>query len=216
MNPEIKGLTPLTEKIITPISKLESIKPYTLVGGTALSLQIGHRQSEDLDFMSWKHSKNEKREVDWPNIKEELASIGNIENIDILDFDHIEFIVNGVKLSFYANPNFSLIEQPLELFNNLKIADIISIGAMKMEVLLRRSKFRDYYDLYSILKTGVPIQEMIDKAVRYSGYKLKTKNLLSILTNSKRFEKDEIFKNLNPIYEIESKDIEEFIKSLLK
>ena len=41
-------------------------------------------------------------------------------------------------------------------------------------------------------------------------------NLLSMLTNSVRFEKDENFKNLNPIYDIEAKDIEKTIKSFLK
>ncbi len=48
------GLAPHTGKIFDAISELECIKPYILVGGTALSLQIGTRQSEDLDFMRWR------------------------------------------------------------------------------------------------------------------------------------------------------------------
>lgn len=103
----MKGITPNTSALIEPLSKLECIKPYTLVGGTALSLQLGTRMSEDLDFMSWRRTKNERREVDWPIIKKELETIGVIERLDILDMDHIEFVVNGVKLSFYANPNYS-------------------------------------------------------------------------------------------------------------
>ena len=54
---------------------------------------------------------------------------------------------------------------------------------MKMEVMMRRSNFRDYYDIYSILKTGIPIWEMITIAQDYSGHRLKTKNILAILTN---------------------------------
>ena len=61
-----KSLAPHTGKIFEIISRLECIKPYTLVGGTALSLQIEKRQSEDLDFMKWQQKKNEKCEVDWP------------------------------------------------------------------------------------------------------------------------------------------------------
>ena len=57
----MKGLAPNASKIIDSISQLECIKPYALVGGTALSIQIGNRLSEDLDFMSWRNSKNEKR-----------------------------------------------------------------------------------------------------------------------------------------------------------
>lgn len=53
------------------VSKLDCIKPYLLVGGTALSLQMGTRQSEDLDFMKWRTSKTEKMEVAWYQIEKE-------------------------------------------------------------------------------------------------------------------------------------------------
>ena len=52
-----------------------------------------------------------------------------------------------------------------------------SIGAMKMEVMMRRSNFRDYYDIYSILKTGISIWEMITIAQDYSSPRLKAKNI---------------------------------------
>ena len=47
----MKGLAPHTQSVFESVSMLECLKPYLLVGGTALSLQIGTRQSEDLDFM---------------------------------------------------------------------------------------------------------------------------------------------------------------------
>lgn len=52
---------------------------------------------------------------------------------------------------------------------------MMSIMAMKMETMLRRSVFRDYYDIYSMLRSGLDIHESISNAVKYSGYKLKTK-----------------------------------------
>ncbi|MBP5715433.1 MAG: nucleotidyl transferase AbiEii/AbiGii toxin family protein [Prevotella sp.] len=73
-----KSLAPHTGKVFEIISRLECIKSYTLVGGTALSLQIEKRQSEDLDFMKWVTKRNEKPEVDWPAIKKELESVGSI------------------------------------------------------------------------------------------------------------------------------------------
>ena len=81
---------------------------------------------------------------------------------------------------------------------------------------MRRGNFRDYYDIYFILKTGIPIQEMISLALTYSGHRLKTKNLLAMLTNGNRFVRDEHFEQLNPIYHITSKDIETFIKNCLQ
>lgn len=149
----MKGLAPHTQQVFEAVSKLECIKPYLLVGGTALSLQIGTRQSEDLDFMKWRNSKDE-------NIK--------------------------------------------------------SIGAMKMEVMLRRSNFRDYYDIYSILKTGIPISELISLTLNYSGHRMKSKNLLAILTNSTRFTRDANFEQLAPIYSVTAQEIEDYIKSCLR
>ncbi|MDE7438710.1 MAG: nucleotidyl transferase AbiEii/AbiGii toxin family protein [Muribaculaceae bacterium] len=211
----MKGLTPTTERLLEPISKLECIAPYTLVGGTALSIQLDTRLSEDLDFMSWRSSKNEKREVDWVTIKRELATIGDIEKVDILDFDHIEFIVSGVKVSFYANPNYSPLKERILIMNNLYAADMTSIGGMKMEVMLRRSKFRDYYDIYSLIKAGADINEMIDIALKYSGHILKSKNLLAMLTKSDRFIPDTNFNQLYPKYQIGPKEIENLIISKL-
>ena len=212
----MKGLSPHTSAIFEPISRLECIKPYVLVGGTALAMQLGTRLSEDLDFMSWRVRKNERREVDWPTIQKELASVGNIEKIDILDLDHIEFVVNGVKISFYANPNPSPLKCEIPVINNLRLADKTSIGAMKMEVMMRRSKFRDYYDIYSLLEAGEDINEMIDIALKYSGHKLKSKNLMALLTRSDRFVPDASFGELSPIYDVTPKDIEERIVDLLR
>jgi hypothetical protein len=61
-----------TGQVFEAISKLECIKPFTLVGGTALSLQIEKRQSEDLDFMKWLTRRNEKPDVNWSSILKEL------------------------------------------------------------------------------------------------------------------------------------------------
>lgn len=211
----MKGVTEKTLPVLKSLSELESIKPYTLVGGTALAIQLGTRESEDLDFMTWRKNKTERREVDWPEIKKALQAIGQIEKFELLDLDHVEFILNGVKLSFYANPNYSPLDKSIPFLNNISLADPISIGAMKIEVLLRRSKFRDYYDLYSLIKAGYDLNIMIEKALKYSGHRLKSKNVLSLLTASDRFIIDESFKTLNPIYDITPKEIEDEIKRII-
>lgn len=99
--------------------------------------------------------------------------------------------------------------------NNLCLADMESIGAMKMEAMLRRSKFRDYYDIYSILLEGGDINKMIADALEHSDHKLRTKSLLFMLTDGRRFIKDKGLEELQPIYDVSSSDIEAYIKSLL-
>lgn len=210
------GLAPQTSRIFEAVTCLECIKPFVLVGGTALSLQLGTRQSEDLDFMRWKQGPKDKLEVGWPAIKQELECIGRIEKEEILGFDHVIFFLEGVKLSFYAAPRKQIPTMQTILYkNNLRLADVRSIGAMKMETMLRRAKFRDYYDLYSILKSGVDIHELIPIALEHSGHRLKHKNLLAMITNGEFYTKDASFAQLNPVYDITAIDIQEFIKEKL-
>jgi len=210
------ALAPHTTKIFDKITSLECIKPYFLVGGTALSLQINTRLSEDLDFMSWKSQKSEKQEVDWVTIEKELANIGTMDARDIWDFDHIEFIISGVKISFYASTKLSPITKPIHTKDNLWLADIEAIGAMKMEVMLRRSNFRDYYDIYSILQSGIDIRKLIDMALNYSEHILSTKNLLAMLTDSSRFQIDSSFELLKPRYKVTPLEIEAYLKKCIK
>ena len=211
-----KSLAPHTGKVFEAISRLECIKPFTLVGGTALSLQIEKRQSEDLDFMKWLTKKSEKPEVNWPAIKRELESVGEIRDYEVGDLGFVSFDFEGVRLSFYAAPRKAIPSMQRILYlNNMYIADMASIGAMKMEAMLRRSKFRDYYDIYSILKEGIDIQKMIDAALEHSDHKLRTRGLLAMLTNGSRFIKEKSFEELLPVYDVSPHDIQEYIKQKL-
>lgn len=211
-----KSLAPHTGKVFEAISRLECIKPFTLVGGTALSLQIEKRQSEDLDFMKWLTKRGEKPEVNWPAIKRELESVGEIRDYEVGDLGFVSFDFEGVRLSFYAAPRKAIPSMQRILYlNNMYIADMASIGAMKMEAMLRRSKFRDYYDIYSILKEGIDIQKMIDAALEHSDHKLRTRGLLAMLTNGNRFIKEKSFEELLPVYDVSPYDIQEFIKQKL-
>ena len=210
------GLAPNVANIIERVSLLDCIKPFVLVGGTALSIQLQTRQSEDLDFQRWKLSKDDTLDIGWPSIQQELSSIGEIQHIDLAGFDQVTFVVNGVKISFYAAPRKRLpTMHEIPYLNNIRLADVESIGIMKMEVMMRRSKFRDYYDIYSILKSGADIHRMIPAALEHSGHQLKTKGLMAMLTNGQLFRKDEQFTNLCPKYDVSSTDIQEYIKTLL-
>jgi len=210
------SLAPHTGKLFDKVASLECIKPYFLVGGTALSLQLDTRLSEDLDFMSWKSVKIRKQEVDWVAIEKELKTIGTIETRDIWDFNHVEFVVSGVKISFYNSRKSSPVTVPVYLKDNLRLADIEAIGAMKMEVMLRRSNFRDYYDIYAILQHGIDFRKLVNLSLNYSGHILTTKNLLAILTNSSRFYIDTGFEQLKPKYNITPAEIEDYLKSMIK
>jgi hypothetical protein len=214
----MQGLTENTNSIFEAISKLNCINGYTLVGGTALSIQIGKRLSGDLDFCKWSTNlKTDKPIVDWPTIERELKTLGNIDSRDILGFDQVNFIVNGVKISFLAKQeNFSPVKNTVPILNNIKVADLDSLAVMKVEVMLRRSEWRDYYDIYSLLKEGISLKAMIDGAGIYSNHRLKSRDALNFLSNSDNYKNENDFHLLKPAYNIKGKAIEEFIKSIIK
>jgi predicted nucleotidyltransferase component of viral defense system len=214
----MQGLTEKTSRIFEAISKLESIKEYILIGGTALSLQIAKRLSEDLDFCRWSvNLKSDKPTVDWTTIERELITVGNIDSKDILGFDQINFIVNGVKISFLTKQkNLSPVKNIVPILNNIKAADLDSLAVMKVELMLRRSEWRDYYDIYSLLKEGLSLKTMVSEAGNYSNHTLKTRDMLNFLSNGNNYKKDRDFHLLKPVYDVDSKTIEELVKTEIK
>jgi predicted nucleotidyltransferase component of viral defense system len=214
----MKGLAKKTDKILSKMSELAFIKYYTLIGDTALSLQINHRLSEDLDFCIWsKNLKKDKPAVDWPLIQSELESIGKLSSRDVLGFDQVNFVINGVRLTFVTKQrNLSPVTKSVHILNNIFAADIDAIAAMKIELILRRSEFRDYYDIYSILKEGRSLKDLVSAASKYSNHLLKTRDALGFLANGSNFRKDKSFSLLEPVYDIDSRTIESFIKSAIR
>ena len=146
----MKGLSKHTVPVFDFIKDLDILEDYLLVGGTALSIQIKHRLSEDLDFCKWQDNQSiGSKEVNWLRIESALKDLGEVKT-DILDLYHADFLVNGVKVSFYSNSMANSREISSNLkFDKVRPADLLSLGAMKLEVMSRRNIFRDYYDGYS-------------------------------------------------------------------
>ncbi len=214
----MEGLVKNTNEIIEPLSLLQCVSEFTLIGGSALSLQINKRKSEDLDFCIWtKDLKKEKPEVDWPSIEKDLGNAGKITSRNILGFDQVNFIISKVRVTFMTKQNnLSPVKKPVKIINNITAADIPAIGAMKIELILRRSEFRDYYDIYSILREGVSIRELVNKASEYSNRLLKVRDALSFLSDGSSYRKDKSFNLLEPFYDIDNRGIENFIRSAIK
>lgn len=121
--------------------------------------------------------------------------------------------IKPFTLAFYAAPRKAIPSMKrIPYLNNLYIADMESIGAMKMETMLRRAKFRDYYDIYSIIKEGGDLNKMISAALEHSDHKLRTRGLLNMLTTGKNFIREKGFEELQPVYDVTAYDIQEFIK----
>ena len=210
------GLAPKTLKVFKDVTTLACISDYVLVGGTALSLQINHRLSEDLDFCKWEKITNAKSAIPFKDIQVELEKQFKTVDINPIDFDQVDYLLNAeVKLQFFNEVGYTLPTQDIISFaGNLKVAPIETIGAMKIKTMFQRNVFRDYYDVYAIIKGGhLTLEKLIEVGCIYDP-KLQPGIIIKRLLLHSKFKEEKAFGTLNPMYAISSEEIGEYFKQL--
>lgn len=130
---------------------------FYIVGGTALALLIGHRRSLDFDLAS--------REPLKPfDIERSLMAKGfAIERVMTATADEFSVFIEGIRVTFLFFP-FDVKHDLLWQRGDISLPDITSLAAMKAYALGRRSKWKDYVDIYFILKFKLDVETLIAKA----------------------------------------------------
>ena len=129
------------------LKRLGFLKKYGfyLAGGTALSLQIGHRTSVDLDFFSPEHFDSNLLFTDLENeFGEHLKKIGE-------EKDTLFVKIFDVDTSFFWY-KYGPIENLVQ-FEGISLISIKDAAAMKLLAITGRPVIRDYIDIYYLLKS---------------------------------------------------------------
>lgn len=134
----------LTSRQKKVLNKLKFFQEYYLAGGTALALQIGHRISVDFDFFSEKQIPVQL----FAKLKKifsesEIKIIINNKNQLTTEIDKINF-----TFLYYPFPKIL----KLKKYKGLKLLSASEIAATKAYVLGRRATYKDYVDLYFVIK----------------------------------------------------------------
>ncbi|MGC4128390.1 MAG: nucleotidyl transferase AbiEii/AbiGii toxin family protein [Bergeyella sp.] len=134
---------------------------FRLVGGTALSLQIGHRISVDIDLFS----DIAYGGIDFEEIEHFLkSSFSYVESSsDIQPALGKSYFIgtdreNTVKLDVYYTDDFI---QDVRMADNIRLATIEEIIAMKIDVVQRGGRKKDFWDLHELLG-GYGIDKMLE------------------------------------------------------
>jgi predicted nucleotidyltransferase component of viral defense system len=114
-----------------------------LVGGTALALQYGHRQSIDLDFFG--EMTNAPDEI--INKMSEFGDCVVLNNQKSI----LQLVVSGVKVDVIDYSLYKWIDSPV-CENGLKLASVQDIAAMKINAIEGRGSRKDFIDVYMLLK----------------------------------------------------------------
>jgi hypothetical protein len=135
-------------------------KEFYLVGGTAIAMHIGHRRSIDFDL--FKLSTLKPKSI--------------IQTISDFDFPYIvtrrvteqlNVNIHDVKFTFFQYPFKVSANEKLE--DILRLPNLIDLAAMKAYALGRRTKWKDYVDIYFILKDHFTVKQISDRTTELFG-----------------------------------------------
>ena len=83
------------------------------------------------------------------------------------DIDQIHLIINEIKFTFLSFPY--MIDHPVEIKQNISAPTLLTLSSMKAFALGRRAKWKDYVDLYYILRDHYTIKEIKEEAEKNFG-----------------------------------------------
>jgi len=146
----------LTAEQLELLALVNDFKPeFFLVGGTAIALHIGHRRSNDFDLFK-------NGELWHKKILDTVKTHGFPVQVTRRVSEQLNLTIQQVKFTFFDYP-FPV--KPVCTFENvIELPDILTLAAMKAYALGRRSKWKDYVDLYFIIRHYNSIEEISAKA----------------------------------------------------
>lgn len=138
----LQTILPDTLELLKKLSAQPEMEGLRLVGGTALALHYGHRQSIDLDFFG-------KLSVSQDEILAMVSKIG-----DYVVYSHnasmLQMTVNGIKVDIVDYSRYEWIEPPI-IEEGIELASPADIAAMKINAIEGRGSRKDFVDVYVLL-----------------------------------------------------------------
>lgn len=147
----VETVSELLWSSLSRLMLLEEFNTFRIAGGTSLSLQLGHRESVDIDLFT---------DVEYGSL-----DFAKLEHVLTEAFPHVEFsmvdMVGMGKSYFIGNDKDDLVK--LDLFYtdkfvfppvcavDIRFASIEEIVAMKLEVISRGGRKKDFWDIHELL-----------------------------------------------------------------
>lgn len=140
-------ISPFLGQTLENLMKIEKLNEYVLVGGTALSLLLGHRRSVDIDMFRPDYKKGEE-------IKATLLEFFPRNEIRTLAHGATVYLpepksFSELKIDFMSNEPFI---RPVQTIEGIRIAHLEDLAAMKLEAITHRLVHKDFWDIAEILE----------------------------------------------------------------
>jgi hypothetical protein len=128
--------------LLKQLQSLSILSEMRLVGGTSLALQIGHRKSIDIDLFG-------NLSADYENLMNELKTLGEVVSLKNSKNIH-SLLINEIKVDI-VNYEYKWLTNKITT-DNIHLASIEDIAAMKLNAIIGRGSKKDFIDLFFILK----------------------------------------------------------------
>jgi hypothetical protein len=146
------NILPAAQRALWP--ELGATPPeFTLYGGTAIALRLGHRASADFDFFGCTSFDPDRL----------LAAVPYLAGSRVLqrEEDTLTCLVTRggpVQVSFFGLPSIGRIEAPTPVEGpGFPVAALIDLAGMKATVLQKRAQAKDYIDMDALIAAGVAL-----------------------------------------------------------
>jgi len=171
-------ILPLPQKRLW-VELLDTPSAFTLYGGTALALHLGHRISIDFDFFS-------AAAFDPDTLLNTVPFLDGSQ-IKRVEPNTLTVIVDRggpVQISFFGLPWIKRIEEPVMTSDiDLKVASLIDIAGTKASVIQKRAEVKDYIDIAALISNGITLPRILEAGTAIYGSKFNPMPTLKALAH---------------------------------
>lgn len=156
--PHLEILPPAQKKLWEELDETPEI--FTLYGGTALALRLGHRRSVDFDFFS-------NAPFDPETLYKTITYLKGAEIVETSRQTLTCRVERGgpIKVQFFGALSLGSLEEPEKPEDRkIKVAGFKDIGATKVKVLPERAEEKDYIDVAALLEHGEKLEMLLGAA----------------------------------------------------
>lgn len=139
----LQTVSPDTLELLRQLQQQPELAGMRLVGGTALALQYGHRQSVDLDLFGTLQATFEQVETVLPRIGRHTI-LNQTANI-------MQLVLKGVKIDIVNYSCYPWVEEPV-CEEGIILASPMDIAALKVNAIEGRGSKKDFIDLHELLQ----------------------------------------------------------------
>ena len=161
--PRMDALPPAQQRLWPELRKAPDLG-FTLYGGTAIALRLGHRESVDFDLFSEKLLDREAIKEFFPFMAQ-ATTLQDHENTWVVLTPECGSTNERVKVSFFGTIAFGRVGEPDFTEDGvLQVASFDDLMATKVKVVLQRAEAKDYRDVAAMLNAGVSLSRGLSAA----------------------------------------------------